>query len=161
MKRKILLYPNPILNTISKPVVEFNEEIHSLLADMKDTLDSTSGVGLASIQIGVPLRVLIIKYEDIFMEVINPKITRYEGSRTSLEGCLSLNGVSELVERASYVEVKYQDRNGKVKYMSDNGMLATIIQHEMEHLNGGLYIDSLSSTKKKVLLAKYKSRKGK
>lgn len=156
MVKKILTYPNKKLNEVSKDVAEFNEELHNHLRDMKDTLDSTQGVGLASIQIGVPLNVLIIKHEGVFIEAINPVIMACSGKQTSFEGCLSIPNVNSGVERALKIHVEYYDRNGKVKYCNCDDRLSVIWQHETEHLKGGLYIDNLSKTKRKKLESIYK-----
>lgn len=165
MVKKILTYPNPTLGVVSEDVKVFDEELHTLLDDMKDTLDANLGLGLASIQIGVPLNVLIIKHEGELIEAINPrKITcrgGYGGTQHEIEGCLSIPNVSERVERASTIEVKYMDRNGVEYTMVADHLLARVWQHEIEHLNGGLFIDNLSNGKLKKLKAIYKKNQKK
>lgn len=151
MIKKILKYPNKILEQVSKDVEVFNEELNIMLDDMKDTLDDSEGVGLAAIQIGVPLNVLLVKYNDTLIEAINPDIVHTIGERTELEGCLSIPNVNEYVTRANEITIEYYDRNNNLCVRTCNGMEATIWQHELEHLNGGLYIDNLSSGKRKKL----------
>lgn len=159
MIRKILTYPNPKLNRVSKDIECFDIPLCILLDDMKETLDATDGVGLAAVQVGIPMNVLIIKYEDQYIEAINPVMTKSTGEKTSLEGCLSLPNVGGYVTRSESILVKYFDRNGIEQECFTNNKLATIWQHEMEHLKGGLYIDNLSKSKRKVLEAKYRKQK--
>lgn len=156
MIKKILTYPNETLNLVSKDVGAFDEEIYSLLDDMRDTLDNSSGLGLAAIQIGTPLNIIIIKYRDELIEAINPIITNATGVQHKTEGCLSIPKVSAIVERALDIHVDYMDRNGRACSIDASGLLAQIWQHETEHLKGGLYIDNLSKSKLKRLKATYK-----
>jgi len=156
MVRKILEYPNDDLRLVSKDVVSFDEELHVLLDDMLETLVSKKGLGLASIQLGVPLNVLVINYEGVTIEAINPTIISSSGLQYRVEGCFSLPKVNSVVERALNVEVEYTDRNGFTFKAVASGVLATIWQHEIEHLRGGLYIDNLSKSKLKRLKATYK-----
>ncbi len=156
MKRKVLKYPNKILNQKSEDVTEFNEELYELLDDMRDIMKTSNGVGLAGIQIGVALNVLVIEYQDEYIEVINPEITSTYGERTTIEGCLSVPGVGAQVTRYEKIEVTYQDRFGDLKFLTPINQLATIFQHEIEHLQGGLYIDNLSKTQRKKLEGQYK-----
>lgn len=121
MVREVITYPNKLLRTKSKDVKVFNEELHTLLDDMYDTMLFENGVGLAAIQVAVPLNILIINLpneEDIqdkadLIEAINPVITHKDGVQINVEGCLSVPGFNEEVKRAKHIVVEYFDRNGK------------------------------------------------
>jgi len=169
MVQDIVIYPDKRLKQISKEVTEFNEELHSLLNDMYDTMLSKKGVGLAAIQIGVAKRALIInlpeddsddviiKKEDT-LEIINPIFITKEGSCKHQEGCLSIPGVYEDIERAEHIVLEYQDRYGKKKTIENNEFLAIAIQHEMDHLDGKVFIEKLSILKRKKFEKEWKKR---
>ena len=175
MVRDIVIYPDKRLKQISKPVEEFDSELHTLLDDMYDTMVAKNGVGLAAIQIGVPLRVLIINKpldvdsddpkvqqpKENTLEVINPKILEAEGSTKYQEGCLSVPGYYEDVNRYKRVKVEYQDRYGKKFIIEDDDFLAIALQHEMDHLDGKLFIEKLSIIKRKKFEKEWKKRKKK
>jgi len=156
MKRKILKYPNLILNQVSTDVEIVDTR---LLDDMYEVMAENKAVGIAAIQIGVALNVLVIEYEGELIEAINPKIIQSIGIQYKTEGCLSLPNVEAVVERAASIEVEYLNRDGDECSMTSDGKLATIWQHEIEHLRGGLYFDNLSKGKLKRLMATYKKRK--
>lgn len=158
MIKKIITYPNPMLNTVSEDVTQFDDTLIALLADMHDTLKSVEGLGLAAIQIGVPEKVVIIYYPDGGMiEAINPKITYHSNEEQHLyENCLSIPRVGSPVTRSLEVTVSYKDRFGEIYSIVAKGREATIWQHELEHLKGKLYIDNLSKSKLKRLKATYK-----
>lgn len=166
MLREILTYPNPILRKKSKDVVQFNHELHTLLDDMYETMICYSGVGLAAIQVGVALNVLIINIpneEDIqdkqeLIEAINPKITYKDGTQIFTEGCLSVPGFNEDVKRAEHIVVEYFDRFGKPQKMETNDFLSVAWQHEMEHLQGHLFIENLSIIKRKKFEKEWKRK---
>ena len=166
MIREIITYPNKLLRTKSKNVEEFNSELHTLLDDMYETMIAASGVGLAAIQIAVPLNVLIINpinEEDIqdkndLIEAINPIITHKDGTQVFTEGCLSVPGFSEDVTRAKHIIVEYFDRNGQKQIMECEDFLAVAWQHEMEHLAGHLFIEHLSKIKKKKFEKEWKKK---
>jgi peptide deformylase len=136
------------LKFISKDVETFNGALHDLLDDMYDTMRSSNGLGLAAIQIGVDTRALIINIplqdaeleydqpKENTLEMVNPIIVAKEGMEKSQEGCLSIPGVYEDVERAQHVKVEYFDRNGNKCTIEDDSFLAVAIQHEMDHLDG-------------------------
>lgn len=169
MVREILVYPDKRLKLISKEVKSFNGALHDLLDDMYHTMCGNNGVGLAAIQIGVDLRVLIIniplddphgeEYADKekrndqpkenTLEMINPVIVEQDGSEKFQEGCLSVPGVYEDIERAKHVKVEYFDREGKKQTIEDNDFLAVAIQHEIDHLDGKVFIEKLSFLKRK------------
>ena len=167
MVRDIVIYPDKRLKLISKEVTSFDSELHSLLDDMYDTMISKKGVGLASIQIGVPLRALIINIPDDDsdeqpkennLEVINPIFVEKRGKEKHQEGCLSIPGIYEDIERAKYVKIEYQDRFGEKYTIEDDDFLAVAIQHEVEHLDGKVFIEKLSFIKRKKFEKEWKKR---
>jgi len=167
MVRDIVIYPDKRLKLISKEVTSFDSELHSLLDDMYDTMISKKGVGLAAIQIGVPLRALIINMPDDdsdeqlkedTLEIINPIFIEKSGKEKHQEGCLSIPGIYEDIERAKYVKIEYQDRFGKSHTIEDDDFLAVAIQHEVEHLDGKVFIEKLSFMKRKKFEKEWKKR---
>jgi len=169
MIRDIVIYPDKRLKLISKEVTEFDNELHQLLDDMYDTMVSKRGVGLASIQIGVPKRVLIINLPDEndddappikseTLEIINPVFIKKEGSCKHQEGCLSIPGIYEDIERAEHVIIEYQNRYGEKQTIEDNDFLAIAIQHEIDHLEGKVFIEKLSFIKRKKFEKEWKKR---
>ena len=169
MQREIVVYPDKRLKLISKEVTSFDSALHDLLDDMYDTMIARNGVGLAAIQIGVDSRVLIINIpledtggdsygeernpndqpKDNTLEMINPVIVEADGTEKFQEGCLSVPGFYEDVERAKHVKVTYFDRNGTEQTLEDEDFLAIAIQHEIDHLDGKVFIEKLSYTKRK------------
>ncbi len=162
MIRDIVIYPDEILHKISKPVESFDQELHTLLDDMYETMVAKNGVGLAAIQVAVPLRALIINIpiendegepaeqpKENTLEIINPVIKAAEGSTKFQEGCLSVPGYYEEVERFEHVIVEYQDRYGEQFVIEDDGFLAIALQHEIDHLEGRVFVEKLSFTKRK------------
>ncbi|RBQ29465.1 peptide deformylase [Aliarcobacter vitoriensis] len=167
MIREIITYPNKLLRTKSEDVVKFDEELHTLLDDMYETMMNASGVGLAAIQVAIPLNVLIINIpneEDIqdkaeLIEAINPVITHKDGVQIYKEGCLSVPEYYEEVKRAQHIIVEYFNRFGEKQTMECEDFLAVAWQHEMEHLTGHLFIENLSYTKRQKFEKEYKNRK--
>ena len=169
MVRDIVIYPDKRLKIVSKEVTEFNEELHELLEDMYDTMVNKKGVGLAAIQIGVPKRVLIInlpkddskdeeiKKEDT-LEIINPIFIEKNGSWKNQEGCLSVPGFYEDIERAKHVIVEYQDRYGNKHTIDTDEFLAVALQHENDHLDGKVFIEKLSILKRKKFEKEWKKK---
>lgn len=169
MQREIVVYPDKRLKLISKEVTSFDGALHDLLDDMYDTMIARNGVGLAAIQIGVDSRVLIINIpledtgrdsygeernpndqpKDNTLEMINPVIVEADGTEKFQEGCLSVPGFYEDVERAKHVKVTYFDRNGTEQTLEDEDFLAVAIQHEIDHLDGKVFIEKLSYIKRK------------
>ena len=169
MIREIIIYPDKRLKEVSTPVTKFNEELHALLDDMYETMVSRKGVGLAAIQIGVAKRVLIINLpeddgDDVVinkedtLEIINPVFTTMEGSCKNQEGCLSVPGFYEDIERASHVVVEYQDRYGNKKVIESDDFLAIALQHEIDHLEGKVFVEKLSILKRKKFEKEWKKR---
>ncbi len=164
MLREIITYPNKLLRTKSVDVEKFDNELHTLLDDMYETMIANQGVGLAAIQVAIPLNILVIclpdenemqNKEDV-IEAINPKITHKDGVQVFLEGCLSVPGFNEEVKRAEHIVVEYKDRFGKEQKMETSDFLAVAWQHEMEHLDGHLFIEKLSLNKRKKFEKEYK-----
>jgi len=148
---KILYLPDERLRIVSKPVTEFNQALQTLIDDMFDTMYHARGVGLAAPQIGENIRLSVIDVSESRQEqlvFINPEIIKSEGLEQFQEGCLSVPGALEKVERATDVKVKAIDRHGKPFEMDCHGLLAECIQHEIDHLNGKLFIDLLSPIKR-------------
>ncbi|MEN8717867.1 MAG: peptide deformylase [Sulfurovum sp.] len=164
MIREVITYPNKLLRTKSKDVEKFDYELHTLLDDMYETMIDQSGVGLAAIQVAVPLNILIINLpneQDIqehenLIEAINPVITHKDGEQVFTEGCLSVPGYSEDVTRANHIVVEYLNRFGEKQTMECEGFLSVAWQHEMEHLAGHLFIEHLSIVKRKKFEKEYK-----
>ena len=170
MVREIVVYPDKRLKLISKEVESFNGALHDLLDDMYDTMLERNGVGLAAIQVGIDLRALIINIplenadnehdqpKENTLEMINPVIIEKDGSEKFQEGCLSVPGIYEEVERAKHVKVEYFDREGNKHTIEDNDFLAIAIQHEIDHLDGKVFIEKLSYMKRKKFEKEWKKR---
>jgi len=166
MIREIITYPNKILKQQSKYVQQFDKNLHILLDDMYETMINKNGIGLAAIQVAVPLNALIInlpneddvQLKENLIEVINPKIIEKDGETVYTEGCLSVPGYYEDVVRAQHVRVSYCDRFGKEHEMDCKDLLAIAIQHEMDHLKGELFIEKLSFLKRKKFEKAWKKR---
>jgi peptide deformylase len=143
--RRILTAEEPILRERTKKVSSFNASLHRLLDDMLVTMRDAPGVGLAANQIGVPLQVAVIEIEERITELVNPQIVKSSGEQPDWEGCLSIPGYVAEVERAAKVTVKARDRHGKEFRVKGEELMARALQHEIDHLNGVLYIDYLES----------------
>ncbi|MFA5700790.1 MAG: peptide deformylase [Desulfuromonas sp.] len=161
--RRILHYPEPILTQVSAPVKYIDEHLISVVADMVDTMYAAPGVGLAAPQIGVLKRVVIIdcgsKEEPDLIKAVNPQIVDSAGECSEEEGCLSVPDYYACVKRKSWVKVRYQDMLGKWIEQECEGLLAIAFQHEIDHLDGKLFVDRLSSLKKGIFKKKYKQIK--
>ena len=164
MIREVITYPNKLLRLKSKDVEQFDSKLHTLLDDMYETMMAETGVGLAAIQVAIPLNVLIINLpneEDIqdkndLIEAINPVVTHKDGTQVFTEGCLSVPGFSEDVTRAQHIIVEYFNRFGEKQTMECEDFLAVAWQHEMEHLSGHLFIENLSIIKRKKFEKEWK-----
>lgn len=130
-----------VLRLKAKEVKEVNDSIRKLLTNLRDTMYDANGAGLAAPQIGISKRVIVVDVDDELLELVNPEIIATEGSVVDLEGCLSIPGLSGEVERSRKVTVKALDRNGKKVELTREGMMARALQHEIDHLDGILYID--------------------
>ncbi len=172
MKKTILHYPDPRLREVSKPIKQFDQKLKTLAYDMLETMYDAKGIGLAAPQVGELINLLVIdsrprrsrdiKKDDDESEaiqtplelkieqplvVINPKIIAKKGSTVFDEGCLSVPSFYETVKRALWIELEYQDLDGNTRRIQTDGLLAIVIQHEMDHLEGTLFIDRISFTK--------------
>ena len=162
--RKIITEPNKLLREISLPIENVGKKEQQLMDDMLDTMYAANGIGLAAIQIGVPKNVVVIDLnkdkKKLPMFFVNPKITSKSKSLTKYEeGCLSIPNLFAEIKRPSECEIKYLDYFGKEKTLKANGLLATCIQHEVDHLKGILFIDYLSKLKKDIILKKLSKQK--
>ena len=170
MIRDIKTYPDPILRKKSQDIEIFDKTLHTLLDDMNDTMNEFGGVGLAAIQIGIALNVLIInipidnegadddgkQLPENLIEAINPVITHKDGELIFNEGCLSIPGFHAEVKRAEHIIVEYYTRDGEKKSMEAKDFLAIAWQHEMEHLSGHVFIENLSFLKRKKFEKEWK-----
>ena len=158
--RPILTAPDPRLQAVSTDVDVVTDEIRKLVDDMVDSMYAADGIGLAAIQIGVAKRVLVIDLDQKEgkknpVAYINPKITWASDEMAVFEeGCLSVPEIWDDVERPARIKAEYLDRDGKKQTLEADGLLATCLQHEMDHLNGVLFIDHLSRLKKSMALKK-------
>ena len=140
--RKIVLQGDESLTKVCRPVTDFNSRLHTLLDDMKETLLDSGGVGLAAPQVGILRRVCVVQNEDDeVIELINPDIIYTEGEQTGLEGCLSVPGKYGIVTRPEVVRVRAQDRNGDFFEVEDSDLTARCFCHEIEHLDGHLFVE--------------------
>ena len=141
--RKIVKVGDECLNKKCRPVTEFNDRLHALLDDMQETLTDAAGAGLAAPQVGVLRRVCIVldEQDDSFMELINPEIVGESGEQTGVEGCLSVPGKWGIVTRPNVVKVRAQDRDGNWFEAEREGLTARAFCHEIEHLDGHLFVE--------------------
>lgn len=164
MKLDIVEYPDKRLREVSKEVKSFDASLHELLDAMYPMMINTNGIGLAAIQVAHPLRALILNIPDEdgeqpdenLLEMINPVLTHKDGETVYQEGCLSVPKFYEDVKRYESVSVNFQDRDGNTKTIEADGLLAIAIQHEMDHLEGILFIDKLSYARRKKFEKEYK-----
>jgi peptide deformylase len=146
--RPILVVGNPVLHQKAKRVSQVDRTIQHLIDDMIETMRAAPGVGLAGPQVGLPLRLAVIEVDDEVTVIVNPEITRMVGEVELDEGCLSVPGFWGTVKRAEKVTVKAKDRNGKDFRLTAEGLLAQALQHEIDHLDGMLYVDRMESLEK-------------
>ena len=141
--RKIVKVGDECLNKMCRPVTEFNDRLHALLDDMQETLTDAAGAGLAAPQVGVLRRICIVldERDDSFMELINPEIVGESGEQTGVEGCLSVPGKWGIVTRPNVVKVRAQDRDGNWFEAEREGLTARAFCHEIEHLDGHLFVE--------------------
>jgi len=164
MKLPIITYPDKLLKAHSKKVTAFDSELHTLLDDMFETMMESNGIGLAAIQVARPIRVLILcipdeegnQLKENTLEIINPVIHNPQGTTIYQEGCLSVPGFYEDIERFESLVLHYNDRHGKESALEANELLAIAIQHEMDHLEGKLFIERLSYNRRKKFEKEYK-----
>lgn len=153
-------YPDPVLKEVAVPIVEINEEIKTLARDMAETMYAAPGVGLAAPQVGISKRLVVLDCKPNegpreLITAINPEILCQEGESYEEEGCLSVPGFYARTHRAAKVRVRYQDLAGKIVEREADELLAIAFQHEIDHLNGILFVDYLSPLKKGMFRKKY------
>ncbi|HEX5330618.1 peptide deformylase [Sulfuricurvum sp.] len=160
----IITYPNKQLKTRSAEVTSFDQLLHRFLDDMYETMMSSNGIGLAAIQVANPIRALILcipdeegnQTQENLLEIINPSICDPKGNTLYQEGCLSVPGFYEDVERYESLTLHYQNRHGESCTLEANDLLAIAIQHEMDHLEGKLFIEKLTYNRRKKFEKEYK-----
>ena len=162
--RKILKFPNQDLRIKAKPVETFDEKLKTLTDDMFETMHSVNGIGLAATQIGVAKQVAVIDISPEKNEplvIINPAIQILDPSKTEDydEGCLSVPGFFEKISRPSDIKLTYQDLNGKKQEIKPEGLLTKVVQHELDHLNGRLFVDHISELKRRRIRNKIVKQK--
>src|SRR5437773_841910 len=161
---EILQYPDSRLNTPAERVERIDAATRKLIDDMAETMYAAPGVGLAGTQVDVHKQIIVIDVSEDKSDLrvfVNPEITRREGAAVNQEGCLSIPGIYDNVERAESVTVTALDRNGSRFTLNASGLLAACIQHEMDHLRGEIFIDYLSELKQNSVRAKLKKRQRK
>lgn len=161
MVREILVWPHPILKQKAQPVAVVDDSIRALIADMFESMYAADGVGLAAPQIGVLKNVIVLdttskQAEAKPLAMVNPRIVKLEGSTTYKEGCLSIPGEAEDVDRAELATVHYLDENGVEQTLHADGLLAIAIQHEVDHLSGTVFVDHISSLKRELIRKRMK-----
>lgn len=160
----IITYPNKLLKSLSREVAAFDEELHRFLDDMYDTMLHSNGIGLAAIQVANPIRALIIcipdeegnQSKENLLEIINPVIHNPQGISMYQEGCLSVPGFYEDVERFTTLTLHYHNRHGEACVLKADDLLSIAIQHEIDHLEGKLFIEKLSYNRRKKFEKEYK-----
>ena len=162
--RKILKFPDQDLRIKAKPVESFDDELKTLTDDMFDTMHSVNGIGLAATQIGVAKQVAVIDISPEKNEplvIVNPEIQILDPSKTEDydEGCLSVPGFFEKISRPSDIKLTYQDLNGKKQEIKPEGLLTKVVQHELDHLNGRLFVDHISELKRRRIRNKIVKQK--
>jgi peptide deformylase len=154
----ILCYPDPRLHKVAKPVTEFDDKLRALVADMLETMYESQGVGLAATQVDVHLRLVVMDTSDDHNQpvvLINPEITWFSEERVKgEEGCLSVPGIYDGVERAMAVKVKAADEQGQVRELAAEGLMAVCVQHELDHLMGKVFVEYLSPLKRNRIKTK-------
>jgi len=162
--REIRKFPDPVLRKKTSRVERIDESVSRLIEDMVETMHAAPGVGLAANQVGVSLQIAVIdlstredeKRRHPLLVIINPELLSQEGAVTEEEGCLSIPEYAENVKRSAKVKVRAQDRTGKAFELEADGLLAKALQHEIDHLNGLLFVDRLSPLKKSVFKRRFK-----
>lgn len=159
---QILQYPDERLHTVAKPISEVTGQTRKLISDMAETMYAAPGIGLAATQVDVHLQLIVIDISEDksqLLTFINPKLISSSGESECEEGCLSVPGIFEKVRRASKVTVQALDANGKAFTLEAEGLLAICIQHEMDHLQGKVFVDYLSFLKQTRIRSKLKKRR--
>lgn len=161
---EILRYPDPRLRVKAQPIVDIDDELRRIAEDMRETMYANNGVGLAATQVGIHKQIFLMdvsETRDQLFYVINPEIISKDGAQSDMEGCLSVGGAFDRVERAAKVSMRGLDLNGKPFELNATELMAACIQHETDHLNGVLFIDHLSRLKQERIrkkIEKYQRR---
>ncbi|MDF1881594.1 peptide deformylase [Sulfurimonas sp. MAG313] len=164
MKLPVVVYPDKKLKLISKPVESFNADLHTFLDNMYETMMQSNGIGLAAIQVAKAERIMLLcipdeegeQNKDDLLEIINPKISNEQGTIVYQEGCLSVPSFYEDIERYESLTLDFQDRHGKKISIQAEGLLSVAIQHEIDHLDGKLFIERLPYGRRKKFEKEYK-----
>jgi peptide deformylase len=159
--RPIVLYPNPVLKTPAHPVTAFDGALRSLIDDMAETMYHAKGVGLAANQVNVLQRVAVIDVADEgqpaqLLELVNPRITRFDGKARGQEGCLSLPKLYDNVDRATHVTVVFESATGETRELAADGLLAICLQHEIDHLDGIVFLDRMGPLARSLAMKRYR-----
>lgn len=159
--RKIYKYPEPVLRQKAKTIESFDDDLKTLTEDMAETMYDAPGIGLAAPQIGESIRLIVVdiskkEEEQEYMTLVNPEIIEKEGEQIDEEGCLSVAELTSKVKRFKKIRVRYQDLSGKEFELETEDRFAVVLQHEIDHLNGILFLDHLSSLKKNLYKKKVK-----
>ncbi|UXY15041.1 peptide deformylase [Chitiniphilus purpureus] len=160
----ILQYPDERLHIVAKPVTQFDEVLQKLVDDMAETMYEAPGIGLAATQVNVHQRVIVIdisETRDQLLVLVNPELSALQGHTTYEEGCLSVPGIYEEVERAQAVTVRAFDQHGEPFELQADGLLAICIQHEIDHLDGKVFVEKLSRLKLNRIVQKLKKNQRK
>ncbi|MDR2180341.1 MAG: peptide deformylase [Synergistaceae bacterium] len=155
---KIRIYPDPVLKMPATPVERFDSELSSFIDEMRRAMALREGVGLAAPQVGVSKKIAIIDYHDVFYVLINPRLLEQEGEQEGEEGCLSFPGIYAAVKRPARVQVSAQDVTGVDRVYDVEGFTARAFLHEMDHLEGKLFIEHLSTLKRGMIRKKMRKR---
>lgn len=156
--RDVRYLGDPVLREVCSEVVAVDEEVRALVDDLVETMYAADGIGLAAPQIGIPLRVFVYDVRDDAIEpgvLVNPRIVESKGKQKEVEGCLSIPGLDEVVERSERVVVEGLGRDGETVRIEAEGLLSRCLQHEYDHLEGVLFIDRVSPLKRRMLLKKW------
>jgi peptide deformylase len=158
----IITYGHPTLRVKCAPVTAFDDKLHTLAADMEVTMHENDGMGLAASQVNVPIQLLVIGIPEkddrqpIRLIAVNPEILESRGSWDYEEGCLSVPDLRDIVTRPEWIRLRYQDLSGRVHEIETDGILARVLQHEIDHLNGILFVDHLSPVRRALMKGKLK-----
>ncbi len=156
----VLTVPDPRLRIKAEPVLQVDDSVRQLMNDLMDTMYADDGAGLAAVQVGIPKRVIVMDLTDQYpslrpLKIANPEITwRSEETEIELEGCLSVPEQSARIERHAAIKVRYLDENNRLHEINAEGILARCFQHEIDHLDGKVYIDYVSPLKRQILIQK-------
>jgi peptide deformylase len=157
MARDIVIWPHKVLTSATQPVTDFGPALEKLLEEMAEAMREAKGIGIAANQVGEPLRVALVGREDgTFFEIVNPRILERSGEVTYEEGCLSVPDVWEKVKRYERVKVRYQDKTGQWHEVAADGKLAHVFQHEVDHLDGHVFVELLSTLKRSLIQERMK-----